>query len=137
LFITFKEIDMTVKYSGPIKRVATAITQSTRNKLEKHLWCIFTDDEMTQNAVMEYLSTIQLADMARIQIMYSGKSIPVISLPFKVVMFLKNNKARSNYKYTPYHRETNRVSWAVWKEGTKTPPQSLRNNDHLFKRVPF
>ena len=123
---------MTGKYSPVVKRVATAITQSRRNKLEKHLWCIFTDDEMTQNAVMEYLTANSMVDNARSEIMYNGGKIPVISVPFKVVMFLKNNKARSNYKYTPYHRESNKVPWAMWKEGKKTPPEILRNNNHLF-----
>lgn len=119
-------------FSSAIKRVATAIPQSVKKKLETHMWCIFTDDEMTQNSVMEYLAQISKADNANTRIMYNGKEIPVISLPFEAVMFLKNNKAKSNYKYVPYHRETNKVPWAIWKEGTKTPPQSLRNNNHLF-----
>lgn len=125
---------MATKYSGPVKRVATAITQSTRNKLERHLWCIFTDDEMTQNSVMEYLATVSAADTAQTEIMYNGKKKSVTSLTFAAVLFLKNNRARSNYKYTAYHRESTKVPWAVWKEGTKTPPQSLRNNDHLFTK---
>ncbi len=135
LFINTKDSIMSVTFSSTIKRVASAIPQSTRKKLETHAWCIFTDDEMTQNSVMEYLATIPKADNPRTRIMYNGKERPVISLPFDAVMFLKNNKARSNYKYTPYHRETNKVPWSIWMEGSKTPPQSLRNNNYLFGRI--
>ena len=123
---------MSGSFSSTIKRVASAIPQSVRKKLENHMWCIFTDDEMTQNSVMEYLTQVSKADGANTRIMYNGKEVPVISLPFEAVLFLKNNKARSNYKYIAYHRESNKVPWAIWKEGTKTPPQSLRNNNHLF-----
>ena len=123
---------MPAKYSGPIRRVATAIPQVIKNKLENHLWCIFTDDAMTQNSVAEYLATVSEGDNSHTRIMYSGKEIPVISVPFKVVMFLKNNKARLNYKYTAYHKERKATPWVIWKEGTKTPPQMLRNLSSLF-----
>lgn len=123
---------MPKNFSSTIKRVASAIPQSVKKKLENHMQCIFTDDEMTQNSVMEYLTQISKGDNANTRITYNGKEVPVISLPFEAVMFLKNNKVRSNYKYPPYHRESNKVPWAIWKEGTRTPPQSLRNNNRLF-----
>lgn len=118
--------------SATIKRAAITITPSTRKKLETHMWRLYTENKMTQDAVIEYLATLSKADDCRTEIMYNGKAVPVISLPFEAVMFLKTSKVWSNYKYTFYHRETSKVPWSIWKEGTKTPPESLRSNNHLF-----
>lgn len=127
---------MAGKYSPVVKRVATAITQTKRKDLESHFWCVYTEDKMTQDAVLDYVASISRGDDARKQIMYNGKEIPVISLPFHAVMFLKTSKNWTNYKFTFYHKASKGVPWAVWKEDKKTPPEHLRQMNHLFKKKP-
>lgn len=105
-------------------RVATAITQSDRMRLSKEQWQVHTKDQITQNAVLEYLSRMG-KDAEVIPFHYDGKPVPGIRVPFEVVEYLKKNESRVPYAFEAYHRERDTVPWKLWLKGVKSPTQIL------------
>jgi hypothetical protein len=108
-------------------RVATAIKPNTRAKLAAEQWQVHTTDDITEKAVLEYLTRIG-QDAEVVPFHYSGKAIPGIRVPFEVVEYLKKNEVRVPYKFEAYHRERSTVPWKLWLKGVKSVSQVLGKN---------
>lgn len=105
-------------------RIATTISQSDRMRLSKEQWRVHTLDQITQNAVLEYLS--QKGEQAEVSTFhYDGKPLAGIRVPFEVVEYLKKNESRVPYAFEAYHRERDTVPWKLWLKGVKSPTQIL------------
>jgi hypothetical protein len=101
-----------------------AIKQSTRAKLARDQWRVKTMDDLTEKAVLDYLTHIG-QDAKVTTFHYDGRPIPGIRVLFEVVEYLKENESRVPYSFEAYHRERDTVLWKMWMKGKKSPAQIL------------
>lgn len=103
-------------------------------KLELRQWRVFTNDQITQQTIAEYLANEGKSEESTTRIFYDGKEVPVFIVPFKVVLFLAKNRVKVPYDFIAYHKEHRNKPWVIWKEGKKTSTERLSRLDFLFKR---
>ncbi|MEN9880947.1 MAG: hypothetical protein RLZZ308_130 [Candidatus Parcubacteria bacterium] len=103
------------------------LSRSTINRLSKHYWFVETSDSITQNAIAEHLANKGEGSTSLSSIFYNDDTHHGFKVPFIIVQFLTENKAKVPYLFTAYHRERNSVPWSMWKEGKKTPAQKLKD----------
>ncbi|MFA5132132.1 MAG: hypothetical protein WC444_02265 [Candidatus Paceibacterota bacterium] len=120
------------KSTTKTKRAATAITQQSNQTMEHHIWCIHTEDDITQNEITVYFSNKGESGFSKTRIFYNCKELHVFMVSFAFVMHLNKNEAQRPYKFTAYHKESKGRPWALWKGGEKTVPKQLRKVTHLI-----
>ena len=101
------------------------LTKSQKEELSHHDWRVFTSDSITQRAIADHLAESGSGSDSKTDIFYSGEQLPVFKVPFRVVVFLEENKVNVPYSFTSYHRKNRSEGWKVWRGGKKTPVEKL------------
>jgi len=105
---------------------ATIIPQKRLNVLERQEWVVHTCDQITQNGITEYMSKHNEGECCETEIFYDGRRVNVFSVPFCVVLFLKENRHKVPFKFIAYHKKSRSCAWQMWHEGQKTSRETLR-----------
>lgn len=101
------------------------LTKMQKEELSRHFWRVFTNDAITQQAITDELARQGEDSGSQANIFHAGAEVPVYIVDFKMVEFLSNNKHKTPYSFTAYHRKNRSGGWHVWREGKKTAIQKL------------
>ena len=110
-----------------LKGFTMHLTPVVEKRLSEEIWRIFTNDKITEDALIEYLSTKGNSELSRTEIFYDGKMKSVFIVEFEAAFFLAENRVNGPYSFTAYHRKSKNIPWQIWKEGKKEPWRILES----------